>query len=214
MNAERGASVAIVVLAAGRSSRMGEGGPHKLLATFDGIPLVRRSVTNALGCDCTGVFVVAGHRHEEVTAPIHDLPCRIIRNEGYESGMAGSLRLGVAAAARTAPDGIMITLADMPDLLTEHLDVLVAAFRGSGANSIVRAVGHGTQGNPVIFPRILHGDLQELKGDIGARSLVKSSGIQVVDVEIGATALLDVDTVEQVLAAGGTLPGSGKKETK
>ncbi|WP_426233276.1 nucleotidyltransferase family protein [Pararhizobium sp. DWP3-4] len=208
MIVERGSAVAIVVLAAGASSRMGDGGAHKLLATFNGVPLVRRSIINALGCDCTGVFVVTGHRHGEIASVIHDLPCRIIRNEKYQTGIASSLGIGVSAAAQTEPEGIMITLADMPDLSTEHLNALVAAFRETRASSIVRAVSHGLPGNPVIFPRILHSDLQQLKGDVGACSLVRSGAAQVMDVEIGEAALLDVDTVEQLLAAGGKLPRS------
>jgi CTP:molybdopterin cytidylyltransferase MocA len=52
------ASVAIVILAAGKASRMGEGGKHKLLAEFDDVPLVRRSALTALGADATSVIVV------------------------------------------------------------------------------------------------------------------------------------------------------------
>jgi molybdenum cofactor cytidylyltransferase len=113
---------------------------------------------------------------------------------------------GVGAAVPTRPDGIMIVLADMPELSTEHLDALVAAFRHSGPGSIVRAVAKGAPGNPVIVPQVLYGDLQQLGGDVGARSLIKSTGVRVVDVEIGAAALLAVDTVEQLFGRGRIAP--------
>lgn len=202
----RGAAVAIVVLAAGKSSRMAQCRAQKLLATFNGKPLIRRSVTTALNCDCTGVFVVTGHRHGEIAAAINDLPCQIIYNKDYQSGIASSLRIGVSAALKTRPEGIMITLADMPHLSSGHFRTLVAAFRETGARSIVRAVGRGSPGNPVIFPPNLYDGLQQLKGDLGARSLVRSGAVQVIDIEIGEAALLDVDTVEHLLAAGGMLP--------
>ena len=68
------ASVAIVLLAAGKASRMGEGGAHKLLAEFDGIPLVRRSALAALGADAATVVAVTGHRR-----PLELLPVLALR---------------------------------------------------------------------------------------------------------------------------------------
>lgn len=185
---------------------MGEGGLHKLLATFAGVPLVRKSVSSALASDCENVFVVTGHQHEDVVKAIGDLSCEVVRNDDYASGIAGSLRLGVAAATRAGPDGIMIALADMPMLSTPDFDALIAAFRDCGGRSVVRATGRRAPGNPVIFPRVLHGELQDLTGDVGARSLINKGYVPVLDVDIGDAALVDVDTVEQVLAAGGVLP--------
>jgi len=131
-------SVAIVVLAAGRSSRMVEGRRHKLLALFDGQSLVRRSVSTALASDCGSVVVVTGHRSTEIAAQVRDLPCEVIHNAEYASGIAGSLRTGVKAASKGCPGGIMIMLADMPRLSTGHVDTLIAAFRsGQGRDQCI-----------------------------------------------------------------------------
>lgn len=61
-------SVAIILLAAGRASRMGVGGPHKLLAEFAGVPLVRRSAERAVSSSANSLTVVTGYRHEEIEA--------------------------------------------------------------------------------------------------------------------------------------------------
>ncbi|WP_348640322.1 nucleotidyltransferase family protein [Rhizobium sp. MHM7A] len=135
--------VAVVILAAGRSSRMGKGENHKLLATFDGVPLVRKSVLNVLSCQCSRVYVVTGHRHDEVLKAICDLPVEVVRNEDYASGMAASLRVGVARAQKDRPDGIMIALADMPAITDLHLNLLIDAFRKNGGSHVVRAVANG-----------------------------------------------------------------------
>lgn len=198
-----GISIFVVVLAAGRSSRMVEGRGHKLLALFSGQSLIRRSVSTAIASDCARVVVVTGHRSAEIAAQLHDLPCEVVRNAQYKSGMASSLRTGVEAALKGCPDGIMIMLADMPRLSTGHLDKLIAAFRSAHGRVIVRAFGGGSPGNPVIIPDDLYNYLQKLTGDVGARSLIEMGLVPVLDVEIGEAALTDVDTAEQILAEGG-----------
>ncbi|MDO3433521.1 nucleotidyltransferase family protein [Rhizobium sp. CBN3] len=201
--------VAVVILAAGRSSRMGKGEDHKLLATFDGVPLVRKSVLNALACQCSRVYVVTGYRHDDVLEAIGDLPVEVVRNEDYASGMAASLRLGAARAQKDRPDGIVITLADMPAITDRHLDMLIDAFRRNGGAHVVRAVANGSPGNPVILPRLLLDAIQGLEGDVGARRLIDGHDVPRVEVEIGEAALIDVDTVEELHAAGGVLPIRG-----
>lgn len=79
---KRRSRVAIVVLAAGRASRMGPGGQHKLLAEFDGKPLVRRSVETALGAGAGAVVVVTGHRESEIRGTLADLPVTLASNPG------------------------------------------------------------------------------------------------------------------------------------
>ncbi len=186
---------------------MGNGEDHKLLATFDRVPLIRKSVLNALACQCSRVYVVTGYKHDDVFQAISDLPVEVVRNEDYASGMAASLRLGVARAQKDRPEGIMIALADMPAITDTHLDMLIDAFRRNGGAHVVRAVANGTPGNPVILPRFLQDAIQALNGDVGARRLIDGHEMPRIEVEIGEAALIDVDTVEELHAAGGILAG-------
>lgn len=202
---ERLASVAVVLLAAGASSRMGPDAPHKLLAEFGGLPLIRRSTLLALTGSGDRVVVVTGHRHQDIAAAICDLDTTIVHNRAHIRGMAHSLRLGVAAAQRSDPDGIMVMLADMPALTTSHLKTLIAAFRANGATRVIRAMAMGLPGNPLIFPRSLYHRLLTLDGDAGARNILARGDVVPVDIEIGAAARTDVDTPDDVIAAGGKL---------
>jgi molybdenum cofactor cytidylyltransferase len=99
----------------------------------------------------------------------------------------------------------MIVLGDMPGIASADLDRLIDAFRKSGGNSVVRACDDGKRGNPVMLPRSLFPAIARLEGDTGARHLVEAEGLDVIDVEIGARASVDVDTREALESAGGVL---------
>ncbi|MBY5791785.1 molybdopterin-guanine dinucleotide biosynthesis protein MobA [Rhizobium leguminosarum bv. viciae] len=201
----RKASVAIVILAAGKASRMGEGGKHKLLAEFDGVPLVRRSALTALAADAASVIVVTGHRRSEIEAALDGLALTFIDNPDYASGMASSLIAGFSSRDADSAEGILVMLADMPSISTTHLNALISAFRNAGGEAVVRAVSQGKPGNPVILPRSLNQAVLRLQGDVGARDIVTTSGLPVLDVDVGDAALLDVDKPEEVLAVGGAM---------
>ncbi|MGV1756528.1 NTP transferase domain-containing protein [Rhizobium sp. A22-96] len=200
-------SVAVVLLAAGRASRMGEAGLHKLLAEFGGVPLVRRSASTAVTSGVSAVIVVTGHRRDEINQALSGLALEQVYNPDYASGMASSLVAGVGAAAAQRADGVLVMLADMPGVTSDDLKSLIAAFRGAGGHAIVRAVSAGKRGNPVILPRTVLNAVMRLEGDVGARHIIETSGLPVLDVDIGEAAHLDVDTPEAVIAAGGVLKG-------
>ncbi|MEM6464045.1 MAG: molybdopterin-binding/glycosyltransferase family 2 protein [Pseudomonadota bacterium] len=200
--------VDIVVLAAGRASRMGpestEPAPHKLLAHFDGVPLIRKSCETAIAAGNGAVHVVLGYRGDEMKTALDGLAVNVIDNPDYEEGMAASLRCGVASVAKHA-QGALIMLADMPAIAATHLSAMIGAFRRSGGSAIIRAVSGEVRGNPVILPRETFDALLRLEGDVGARQIISASGLPIIDVDIGDAALLDVDTREAVLDAGGVL---------
>ncbi|MDB5697297.1 MAG: 4-diphosphocytidyl-2C-methyl-D-erythritol synthase [Alphaproteobacteria bacterium] len=197
-------SVAAVLLAAGTASRMSDG-RHKLLAEFDGVPLVRRVVQAARDADLPNIAVVTGHRREELEVALADLAVETAYNPDFASGMASSLIAGFRSNAAKDADGILVLLGDMPGVTAADLAALVRAFRAEAGQAIVRAVADGVRGNPVILPRSLRREVLRLEGDVGARHVIETSGVRVVDVEIGAAARLDVDTDQAVIAAGGVL---------
>ncbi|MFN3506354.1 MAG: NTP transferase domain-containing protein [Allorhizobium sp.] len=199
------AAFGLVVLAAGRASRMGEGGPHKLLAEFEGEPLVRRSVRQAIEAHLGPVTVITGHRSPEVSDALAGLAADVVENSDFASGMASSLKAGLARVEVLGLPGMMVLLADMPNVSAADITALARAYRKAGGKAIVRAVADGQRGNPVILPAATFEALKTLEGDIGARPVIESSGLAVIDVEIGAAARLDVDTPEAILAAGGIL---------
>jgi molybdenum cofactor cytidylyltransferase len=198
-------TVAAVLLAAGQARRMGVGGPHKLLAEFDGVPLVRRSAQVLLRSDVASVAAVTGYRQAEMEEALSGLDLRTRFNPDYASGMASSLVCGFSDPQIARHDGILVMLADMPAVTEAQIALLVQAFRDEGGESVVRSVFEGKRGNPIILPRSAYPSVLRLEGDIGARAIIESSGLPVVDIDIGPAAHIDVDTPEAVIAAGGVL---------
>ena len=201
---KRPGPVWIVVLAAGQASRMGPDGRHKLLAEFEGMPLVRRSVETAIAAAPGRVIVVTGHREAEIRAALAGLQATFVSNPDYRSGMAASLIAGLSALDADA-GGMLVMLADMPGITSAHLAKLIAAFEAESGRAVVRAVADGQRGNPVILPKETFHAVRQLVGDVGARHIVERCGLPVIDVELGAAARLDLDTPEAIVAAGGLL---------
>ena len=195
-------AVHAVVLAAGRSSRMG--GPNKLMARFSGRPLIRQTVERTLSSKIDGATVVTGHQATRIREALDGLEIPFVHNPDFASGLSSSLKAGVSAV----PDGmagVLVVLGDMPGVSTDDLDRLLAGFRAAGGDAIVRATHDGKRGNPLVIPRALFAAIAQLEGDTGARHLVESGALAVVDVEIGQGASVDVDTRDALERAGGVL---------
>ena len=195
-------SVHVIVLAAGRSSRMG--GPNKLMAHFSGQPLIRQTVERTLASTAAGAIVVTGHQAARIREALDGLEVKVAHNPDFASGLSSSLKTGMAALP---PDsaGALIVLGDMPVVSTADLDRLIDAFQQSGGRTVVRATHNGKRGNPVILPRSLFHAVAKLEGDTGARHLVEAQLMPVIDVDIGEAASIDVDTPEALESAGGVL---------
>ena len=195
---EKGKRIAAIVLAAGRSTRMGA--INKLIAEIGGKPLVRIAAEQALASHAAPVIVVTGHEREKVEAALAGLPVSFAHNAGYAEGLGSSLRAGIAAVPKEA-DGVIVCLGDMPQVDAQLIDKLLAAFDPEkGALVVVPSIG-GRRGNPVVWARRFFADLMTVQGDIGARHLISSYPEAVVEVPVaGDAALTDVDTPESLSA--------------
>jgi molybdenum cofactor cytidylyltransferase len=186
--------VAAVVLAAGRSTRMG--GPNKLLAEIAGKPLVRIAAEGALASRAKPVIVVTGHQRERVEAALAGLPLKLVHNPDFADGLATSVRVGIATVPSGA-DGALICLGDMPQVDAALINRLIDAFDPEqGALGVVPSI-NGKRGNPVLWSRRFFPDLMAIEGDVGARRLIGRYGEAVIEVPVtGKAAFTDVDTEE------------------
>jgi len=187
--------VAAIVLAAGRGSRF-DLARGKLLADFGGRPLVRRAVEAALSSRASKTIVVTGHARDEMERALAGLPLVFAHNPDFASGMASSLRAGLAHAADS--DGALALLADMPGVTSAILDQLIEAFDRAPDRAAVAPVCLGRRGNPVLLGRRLFPRLALLKGDEGARRLLDlTEGVLEIAVD-DKSVLADIDTREDL----------------
>jgi molybdenum cofactor cytidylyltransferase len=200
-----GSRIAAIVLAAGRSTRMG--GPNKLLAEIGAKPLVRIATEQALASRARPVIVVTGHERERVEAALADLPVAFVHNPDFAQGLATSLRAGVAAVPAEA-DGAVVCLGDMPQVDSALIDRLIAAFDPDKGALAVVPTTDGKRGNPVVWSRRFFPDLMAIEGDIGARHLIGRYGEAVVEVPVlDGAALVDVDTPEALRGVKAEIEG-------
>ena len=190
------------ILAAGRSSRMQ--GPNKLLAEFDGVPLIKRVVNEVCASRATQAVLVVGHQRDRIAAAVGGAPVQIVHNADYADGLSTSLQAAIRAMPVEA-GGLLVVLGDMPRISAPSLDLMIRAFEDGGGRAVVRATHQGRAGNPVILPRALFADIATIKGDIGAKHLIEGSGLPIIDIELGEAASLDLDTPDAVLRAGGRI---------
>lgn len=182
--------LAALVLAAGRSSRMGE--RNKLLIEIDGVPMVRRTVRAVRDAGLAEVLVVTGHEAQRIEEALDGEPAVIVRNPDHPRGLSSSLKAGMEALPPEVV-GVLVCLGDMPGIEARHVRHLIQAF--TGEHAIIVPVHDGRRGNPVLLGRALFDELQDLEGDTGAKPLMLRYPDRVVEVTMDdAAVLLDVDT--------------------
>ena len=188
----RAPQVSAVVLAAGRSTRMGP--VNKLVVRFEGRAMVRAVVDALEGSNVRPVVVVTGHEADRVRDALAGAGVRVVHNTEYRQGLSGTIRAGLAALPQSA-EGAVICLGDMPLVTSAHVDRLVAAFDPAEGREICVPVFEGKRGNPVLFARRFFDEIAALRGDVGARHLIGEYEEYVCEVAIDDRAVLvDVDS--------------------
>jgi molybdenum cofactor cytidylyltransferase len=192
-------NVAAIILAAGRSTRMG--GPNKLLAELNGKTLVRIVAEQVAASKAGSVTVVTGHQAAEVETALAGLKVTFVHNPDFADGLASSVKAGIAALPADA-DGAVICLGDMPLIDTKLIDRLIEAFAPDRGHLIAVPVNEGRRGNPVLWSRRFFAELMTLDGDIGARHLINKHAEAVAEVPVeGHGAFLDIDTPQALADA-------------
>jgi molybdenum cofactor cytidylyltransferase len=185
--------IAGIVLAAGRSSRLGR--PKQLLP-LEGEPLLRFTLERILTTRLDVVYVVLGHYADEITPAIEDLPVRIVHNPRAAEGQSTSVLAGLVAASDMDPEAVMMLLGDQPLVDPGVVNALVERWQATHAPIVAPRYSGGPGRNPILFDRAVLPELMTLTGDVGARDIVRAhltrGNVTLVDVAVPAPR--DVDT--------------------
>ena len=202
MNSERppdASSVAGLVLAAGKSSRMGR---DKALLPFRGSTFLEAILGVLHGAGLVRIAVVLGH-HAGLIERSADLSgVEVVYNPDYEQGQTSSLQAGLRALERPDLEAVLLALVDHPAISEETVQTLIAEFLESHA-PVVIPTHEGRRGHPLIIARKLFEPLLDLSLDQGANSIVRDYRESTLFVEVEDPGiLLDVDEPESLAALG------------
>ena len=201
-------SIASIILAAGASRRMGR---PKMLLPYRSGTVLSSAVAPHLEAGAGPVIVVLGHRADEVRSAAAlpaDPRLTTVVNPDWAEGMASSIRRGLEECGEAS--AVLLALGDQPGVDAARVKALLAAW-GPDVRLVVPV--HGERGShPVLFARSLFPELRDLRGEVGARDVVRRHWAEAV--RVPAPALADVDTEEDYRtllegAAGG--PAGGLK---
>ena len=180
-----------LVLAAGAGTRFGE--RSKLLAELDGRPLLEHAVAAQCAvAELERIVVVLGAAADEIFHSVDFMRAEPVVCPRWSEGQAYSLRCGIKAlTAEGEVSRVIVTLGDQPRIGSE----LIARFVGEPPGT--RAVYDGRPGHPVVLGPVQMRAISDLRGDLGAREILKGGPT----IECGSSsAARDVDTPEDLEA--------------
>lgn len=182
-----------LVLAAGSSRRMGS--PKQLLV-IDGKPLLGLVVEQANKSKLDQVVVVLGASADEIRSHVELGRAGVLVNPDHASGMASSLRAGLASLGDEV-DRVVVILGDQPDVDASRLNQLLELQRSAGLPAAALSF-NGLLHPPVVLERELWGDLMALEGDVGCRAVIRAKPELVAKLAVAGDLRhpIDVDTPE------------------
>jgi molybdenum cofactor cytidylyltransferase len=186
-------NIAIIILSAGSSTRMGT---TKQLLPIGDTTLLGISIENALQSNADKVFCVLGANTEKIqeSAPLYNI--EVILNNKYKEGLSSSIKKGIKHIEDKGFDAALIMLGDQPKVDSNYLNLLISYFK-SNPTKITASEYEDTIGVPAIFPKIYFNQLQQVKGDKGAKDFLNMHKAQVISVK--SDKLIDIDTQEDYL---------------
>jgi molybdenum cofactor cytidylyltransferase len=184
-------NIAVIILAAGPSSRMGQ--PKQLLMYGD-ITLLDHCIHVAHGSNATSIIVVVGAQPHSVNPQVSD-QTHVVNNVYWQEGMASSIRLGIKTVLDVNPsaDGAILMVCDQPYVTSLLLNTLIAAYQTTG-KAIVASGYDDTYGPPAFFQKKFFPELLQLNGDVGAKGLIKEHADE-VELVLFPEGNIDIDTL-------------------
>lgn len=186
--------IAVIILAAGSSSRLGH---SKQKVSLNGISLLEKTTRCALESEAAHVLVVLGAQAREHQSLISNLPVEIVVNHQWEKGMGNSLKVGLNHLIETHPeyDGALILVCDQPFLTTAHLNRMMNEFRLHQPEIV--ASEYQTVGVPALFRNSLFPELLKIGDQEGARKLLQHHAGKIVTIPLEGGEV-DIDTPEDL----------------
>ncbi|MEH2448052.1 MAG: nucleotidyltransferase family protein [Nostoc sp.] len=184
-------TIAIMILAAGASTRMGT--PKQLLL-YQGHSFLQYITEMAIASVCQPVIVVLGANAEQIHPQIKQLPVRVIKNLDWACGMSTSIKSGIELLNNLPQkiEAVVITLCDQPFVSYQIINQLVDAYY-SEKKPIIACEYAGTLGVPSLFSQMFFSELAALKETSGAKKVINNNLNKVFSIPF-PLGNIDIDT--------------------
>jgi molybdenum cofactor cytidylyltransferase len=184
-------NIAIMILAAGSSTRLGT--PKQLLS-YQGQSLIKHTIESAISSVCQPIIVVLGANVENICSEISEYSIKIVENSDWYLGMSSSIRRGILSLITDYQniDAVVITVCDQPFLSSTIINNLVAKYYSTN-KPIIACEYANTLGVPVLFSQSFFSELANLSEDVGAKKLIKNHYHQVASIPF-PLGEIDIDT--------------------
>jgi molybdenum cofactor cytidylyltransferase len=192
--------IGLVLLAAGASTRMRQAKQALPIASRDGVAmsesLLRHAARAAVEAGTRPVVIVLGAAADDLVPQLNGLPLHVVAHSGWERGIGSSIKVGLECLLALSPavDGVILSVCDQPHLTSSVFTRLGRAYRGSDATVVASAYA-GVAGVPALFDRSVFAELQALRDDEGARTLIDRDELRLATVPFPRGSI-DLDTPE------------------
>lgn len=186
--------ISLIVLAAGKSTRMKE---NKLLLRTNDETLVERVVSNATKSNADETIVVLGHEAAKVRDRVASFHCRTIVNDKFEKGQSESVKVGLSAVIKDS-EAVMILPADVALVDAASINGVIDEYNRSKSRIVIASYRHES-GHPILLDRTLFPEISHIdEGTLGLKAVVDRHRAEVKYVDVGTeNVLIDIDTREE-----------------
>ncbi len=202
--------ICAIVLAAGRSRRMGV---QKLLLPFGGKTVIAHIVAQLLASTVDEVHVVVGHQRERISRELSGRPVSIVNNSNYKSGMLSSVRCGLRELPQQC-QAVLVALGDQPSINTELIDQMLRVFAAAEKRILV-PLYNDKRGHPILFSEVYRDEILTHYDNLGLRGILNAHRDDLFELTVPTSAVLsDMDCPEDYRREIALLEKKHQRETR
>ncbi|NQT00881.1 MAG: nucleotidyltransferase family protein [Planctomycetes bacterium] len=184
--------ICAIVLAAGRSRRMGV---QKLLLPFGSKTVITHIVDQLAASSVDEVYVVVGCHGKRVSRELSGRSVSIVNNSNYKSGMLSSVRCGLGAMPKQC-HAVLVALGDQPSVTTKLIDQMLQTF-ASAEKQILVPLYQGKRGHPIMFSAAYRKEILTHYDSVGLRGLLYAHKDDIFELPVTTSGVLsDMDYPE------------------
>ena len=179
--------ITAILLAAGQSKRLR--GENKLTKLFKGKPLINHILFSLIKSKVNKIIIVLGFEHLKIkTKLLKSKKINFAINKNYKKGMSSSIKTGLKKLPKNS-QGFLIVLGDMPNITKTTINKICSLIARSDKEIILPKFKNRT-GNPIGFKQSMIKNIYKIKGDRGAKNIIKKNNKKIKFLNINSKSIL------------------------